>query len=198
MMSAMGDEHTTSAPWRTNLLSYVSRLDGRALVEINTVVIHATALPTLAMAREFAEVIHYPGSQTGNSGHFYIDQAGQIACWVSMDRVAHHTVGYNQTSLGIELVHPGRYPNWLDSDQQAWDVPYPEAQIDALVSLLRYLKNTLPQLHHIAGHDELDTTLVKASDDPTKTVRRKRDPGPTFPWPKVLEASQLMPLLPKH
>jgi N-acetylmuramoyl-L-alanine amidase len=32
----------------------------------------------------------------------------------------------------------------------------------------------------------LDLEQVPASDDPAVTVARKRDPGPLFPWARVL------------
>lgn len=192
----MTDFWTQNPRWTSDWLSYMTRLDRRALVEIHTVVIHATELPTLDMAREYAEVIHYPASQTGNSGHFYIDRDGLIYCWVHPDYIAHHTRGFNQSSLGIELVHLGRYPDWLASDRQSWDTPYPSAQINALVGLLETLTSALPQLHHIAGHDELDTSMVESSDDSSTQVRRKMDPGPTFPWSEVLARSQLVRLRP--
>lgn len=192
----MVDSWLDNTPWRVRLLPYILGLQSRALIEVNAIIIHATELPTLAMAREYAEVIHYPGSNTGNSGHFYVDPAGQVECWVTPDRVAHHVRGYNRPSIGIELVHPGRYPNWLASDQQEWTEPYPEAQIEALITLIQQLATRLPKLHHIAGHDELDRDWVEASDDPSQRVRRKLDPGPTFPWPRVIEATALQPLVP--
>jgi N-acetylmuramoyl-L-alanine amidase len=68
------------------------------------------------------------------------------------------------------------------------DEPYPGVQVDALVSLLRELQSMLPGLCRIAGHEDLDTTEVEASDDPSRKVRRKRDPGPLFPWRDVLGA----------
>jgi N-acetylmuramoyl-L-alanine amidase len=48
------------------------------------------------------------------------------------------------------------------------------------------LQSEIPSLRHVAGHEDLDTTEVAASDDPTMMVRRKRDPGPLFPWDRVL------------
>jgi N-acetylmuramoyl-L-alanine amidase len=33
-----------------------------------------------------------------------------------------------------------------------------------------------------------------ASDDPERRVPRKRDPGPLFPWPRVLAAVPLQEL----
>lgn len=193
----MLDPWLDDTPWRVRLLPYIQGLEARSLAEINAVIIHATELPDLAMAREYAEVIHYPASQTGNSGHFYITEDGEVECWVTPDRVAHHVRGYNRPSLGIELVHPGRYPNWLASDHQAWTQPYPAAQIDALIQLLNQLTVRLPKLYHIAGHDELDREWVEASDDPSQKVRRKLDPGPVFPWDRVMTATGLTPLVPR-
>jgi len=195
---AMDDSWLTNTPWQVRLLPNMVGLESRSLAEINTIVIHATELPDLAKARQFAEEIHYPGSQTGNSGHFYIDLDGTVECWVTPERVAHHVKGYNRPSIGIELVHPGRYPNWLSSEHQSWDTPYPEAQIEALIELINQLHVRLPQLHHIAGHDEMDQTLVTASDDPTKKVRRKLDPGPTFPWDEIYANTPLTPLISRN
>lgn len=172
-------------------LSYVDRLDERPLASIELVVIHATELPDLAMAREYGERIHYEGSQTGNSGHFYIDRDGSVHQWVPIERVAHHVRGYNEKSVGIELVNRGRWPDWLDSRRQEWPEDYSEAQIEALIVLLSELRSRLPGLRYIAGHDELDTGTVAASDDPAVEVRRKLDPGPRFPWDRVLDEGDL-------
>ncbi len=183
------------APPRIQLqpLPYVQRLGERAGTDIDLVVIHCTELPDLAMARTYGERVLYD-SGSGNSGHYYIDRDGSIVEYVPVDRIAHHVSGYNPQSIGIELVNTGRYPHWLDSRHQAMDEPYPDAQIAALIDLLQHLCTTLPSLHHIAGHEQLDTRDVEASDDPERRVPRKRDPGPLFPWPRVLAAVPLTPL----
>lgn len=179
------------AAFRTHLLPYVERLERRDPATIDRIVIHATELPDLATAREYGERIHYPESATGNSGHFYIDRDGRIERWVPIERIAHHVAGHNATTIGIELVHIGRYPDWLDSRRQTWPGDYPAAQIEALVELLADLKADLPGLKDLAGHDQLDTRTVPASDDATLSVRRKLDPGPNFPWDRVVEATGL-------
>ena len=175
-------------------LPYESRLQARPRTQIDLVVIHCTELPDLATAREYGERMHYTESGTGNSGHFYIDRDGAVHMWVSPGRVAHHTRGYNPRSIGIELVNTGRYPHWLDATHQAMDEPYTEAQIVALIALLRSLANDYPELRQIAGHEDLDTTEVEATDDPKRKVRRKRDPGPLFPWDRVIRESGLQRL----
>jgi len=167
-------------------LSYVDRLDSRSSEAIDLVVIHATELPDLDMAREYGERIHHEASQTGNSGHFYIDRDGSVHQWVPLERVAHHVRGFNERSIGIELVNQGRYPEWLDSRHQKWQEGYSHEQIESLTELLKSLESRLPNLQYIAGHDALDTGDIEASDQASLTVRRKIDPGPLFPWDEIM------------
>jgi N-acetylmuramoyl-L-alanine amidase len=173
-------------------LIYTRRLEERCTSAIVLVVIHATELPDLAMAREFGERVVHERSGTGNSGHFYIDRDGTVEQWVPLERVAHHVRGHNANSIGIELVHRGRWPDWFDAGHQDWSDPYPDEQITALIELLNALVSTLPNLKQIAGHDELDTDTIPASNDPKILIRRKLDPGPTFPWQRVLQAIPLI------
>jgi N-acetylmuramoyl-L-alanine amidase len=173
---------------RVDWLPYADRLAARPVEKIDLVVIHCTELPDLAMARRFGEEVRYADSQTGNSGHYYVDRDGSLHQYVPLDRVAHHTRGYNARSVGIELVNTGRYPDWLDSRHQAMDEPYTQAQVEALIALLRQLQSELPNLRSIVGHEDVDTDEVEATDNPLVKVRRKRDPGPLFPWDVVLGA----------
>lgn len=171
-------------------LPYARLLQARALTGVDLVVIHCTELPDLATAREYGERVVHP-SGTGNSGHYYVDRDGGVFRYVPDDRVAHHVRGRNEHSIGIELVNAGRYPDWFDSRRQAMTEAYPAAQIDALLALISHLRATLPNLQHVAGHEDLDTALVAASDDSSRQVPRKLDPGPLFPWPRVVPACGL-------
>ena len=177
-------------------LPYVDALAARELADIDTVVIHCTELPDLATARSYGERILYPASGTGNSGHYYIDRDGGIAEYVPPERIAHHTRGWNPRSIGIELVNTGRYPHWLDSRHQAMEEAYTDAQIESLVALLLDLQARIPSLVQIAGHEDLDTNRVPASDAADTLVQRKRDPGPLFPWQRVLASTTLQRLPP--
>jgi len=167
-------------------LSYTQRLEKRDPARIDLVVIHCTELPDLAMARVFGEKVHHSRSQTGNSGHFYIDRDGNIEQWVPLSRVANHVRGFNPQSIGIELVNNGRYPDWFQSTHQHMNEPYPGAQIAALAALLNHLTTQLPGLEDIAGHEDLDTAMLPSEDRPDIMIRRKLDPGPHFPWPEVM------------
>jgi len=171
-------------------LPYEERLEARPLAQVDLVVIHCTELPDLAVAREYGERVLYDAG-TGNSGHYYIDRDGTVHVFVRPERVANHTRGYNPRSVGIELVNTGRYPDWYDTRRQQMTEPYTQAQIDALVGLLAHLRAELPNLRLVAGHEDLDTARVSASDDPSQQVFRKRDPGPQFDWDAVVKASGL-------
>jgi N-acetylmuramoyl-L-alanine amidase len=171
-------------------LPYVDALPERAAAAVRRVVIHCTELPDLATAREYGEKVQH-ASGTGNSGHYYIDRDGAIHRYVPGTRIANHVRGHNPDSIGIELVNLGRYPDWHDSRRQQMTEPYPAAQIDALRQLLAQLRQEFPNLREIAGHEELDTAMVPASDAPDQEVRRKLDPGRCFPWDAISPACGL-------
>lgn len=187
---AMPPKNDTRPSLIVEPLPYIDRLEKRALAEIDLIVIHCTELPDMSMAREYGERVLYEAG-TGASGHFYIDRDGSMHEYVPLARTAHHTRGYNSRSIGIEIVNIGRYPNWLDSNNQVMTEPYTTEQMQALKFLLLRLKNECPNLQLIAGHEDLDTATVPASDDPNKMVFRKRDPGPQFPWQEILAAIDL-------
>ncbi len=172
-------------------LPYEHLLDERPQRQIELMVIHCTELPDLATARSYGERIHY-ASGTGNSGHYYVDRDGNTYQWVKPESIAHHTKGHNQQSIGIELVNTGRHPNWHHSEHQQPTEAYPDKQIDGLIALINHLHRSIPSLKHIAGHEDLDTSLMPASNDPKLQVRRKIDPGPLFPWQYVMQNTQLI------
>jgi len=186
---------TTPATPVLSPLPYESLLELRPRDRIDLVVIHCTELPDLASARSYGEQVLYD-SGTGNSGHFYIDRDGSVHQYVSVERVAHHVRGYNPRAIGIELVNTGRYPDWLAAGNQTMEETYTEAQVASLIGLLHSLETQLAALAYIAGHEDLDTTKVPASDDASVQVHRKLDPGPLFPWKRVMQATTLQRLRP--
>ena len=73
----------------------------------------------------------------------------------------------NSSSIGIEIVHPGYT---LGPNKEKLFAPFPQAQIDALMPLVRDIaKRHEIKPERILGHGEV-------------TPSYKEDPGPTFPW----------------
>ena len=78
----------------------------------------------------------------------------------------------NASSIGIEIVHPGFR---LGPDQERIYLPFQQAQIDALVPLVRdIVQRHQIRPERILGHGEV-------------TPSYKEDPGPTFPWQRLAE-----------
>ena len=176
---------------RQRPLPYSTALTQRDLGDVDLAVIHCTELPELSDARTMGEKIRYAGSGTGNSGHFYIDRNGQVENWVPVERVAHHVRGFNERSIGIELVNRGRYPHWWHADHQQMTEHYTVEQMASLSVLLQDLAQNLPTLSWVTGHEDLDQEQIPAEDDPGRLVSRKTDPGPLFPWSDLLVQTSL-------
>lgn len=83
----------------------------------------------------------------------------------------------NSSSIGIEIVHPGfalTPPDAAGRRERVY-LPFPEAQIDALIPLVRdIVKRHEIRPERILGHGEV-------------TPSYKEDPGPTFPWRRLAE-----------
>jgi N-acetylmuramoyl-L-alanine amidase len=168
------------------LVSWWESLTWRSPESVTTVVLHATEIPTLFGAWEFAErsAAESPDG-TGVCGHLYIDRDGSCHRFVPLDRVAAHAAGHNTPSIGIELVNTGRHPDHFDSRSQVPGEDFPVEQTSALVGLLAALRATHPGIVDLVRHSDLDQEMVPASDDPALRVRRRIDPGPRFPWAEV-------------
>lgn len=79
----------------------------------------------------------------------------------------------NASSIGIEIVNPGRRKNPDGSESY---VPFDEAQIDEVIALSQEIvarHGIRPE--RIVGHGEIQP-------------RSKQDPGPLFPWKRFHEA----------
>ncbi|MDP2005181.1 MAG: N-acetylmuramoyl-L-alanine amidase [Rubrivivax sp.] len=137
-------------------------------------------------------VIHYTVANFPNSmkilteqevsAHYLLSDEPQprIFRLVDENRRAWHSGGsawgpnkrLNSSSIGIEIVHPGfmQGPNG-----QRLYLPFPKAQIDALVPLVQdIVKRHQIRPERILGHGEV-------------TPSYKEDPGPTFPWQRLAE-----------
>ncbi|MFF5002057.1 N-acetylmuramoyl-L-alanine amidase [Streptomyces phaeochromogenes] len=163
-------------------------LPERDAEDISMIVLHATELPDMTAAWAEAEK-SASASESGRGvcGHIYVDRDGTVYRFVPFDRVAFHVQGFNTPSIGIELVNRGRYPNWFKSWGQEPEEKFPSAQIDALRTLLRSLREQYPTILELRRHSDLDNRLIPAEDQPEQMVRRRIDPGPLFPWTDVVQ-----------
>ena len=79
----------------------------------------------------------------------------------------------NAASIGIEIVHPGFK---LGPDKQRIYQPFPQAQINALIPLVKdIVARHQIRPDRVLGHGEV-------------TPAYKEDPGPTFPWQQLAQA----------
>jgi len=77
----------------------------------------------------------------------------------------------NNSSIGIEIVNAG----WKDTPQGRVYAPFPQAQIDALVPLVKDI---------VARHGIAPENVLGHSDI---APLRKQDPGPQFPWQRLAQ-----------
>lgn len=167
-------------------LLFARWLPRRELSDVTTVVLHCTELPTLGQARGTARrSLRLLPRPSYTAGHFYVDRDGTVERWVPEDRVVNHVAGHNRTSVGIELVNTGRFPHWHHSQMQEPEEEYPVVQVAATLGLLDVLAQRVPAATTLVRHSDVDERLVPATDDPSRCVRRRIDPGPHFPWAEV-------------
>ena len=116
------------------------------------------------------------------SSHYLLDDGEDFKIYRLVDesRRAYHAgqsswkgnTGLNASSIGIEIVNLG----WRDSDQGRVWPPYPQGQIDRLISLVKDI---------VKRHDITPDRVLAHSDI---APQRKQDPGPMFPWKQLADA----------
>lgn len=105
--------------------------------------------------------------------HYMIDRDGRLRVSVPEDRLAHHVFHYSERSIAVELVNDGDGRD-----------PYPAAQLDALVDLLRdIVKRRMIGRTGIKRHSDLDRAMLACD----QRRRRKVDPGAALPFESVLD-----------
>lgn len=116
------------------------------------------------------------------SAHYLITDDPQPVIYGLVDetRQANHAgysswKGYtqlNSSSVGIEIVNPG----FTESPEGRIWHPFPQAQIDTLMVLLRDImtRHGVPP-ENVIGHADI-------------APMRKQDPGPLFPWQQLAQA----------
>lgn len=153
-------------------ISFVERpspnFNDRKGESVQFLVIHCTEMATAEAA---IERLCDPATQV--SAHYVVDEQGTVYRLVAEDKRAWHAgVSYwdgktdlNSSSVGIEIANPG-------------EVPYPQAQMDAVIALSRDIVNRYNiRSSYIVAHSDI------APD-------RKQDPGALFDW-QAFSASNL-------
>lgn len=106
------------------------------------------------------------------SAHFLVARDGTITQLMPDNWMARHVIGLNYSSIGIENV--GGEGNSKDD--------LTEAQLEANIKLVKYLKAKYPTIEHLIGHHEYremeNTPLWLEKDDGYRTI--KADPGDRF------------------
>jgi len=125
-------------------------------VVVDTIVVHATVLNTpQEVVRRFAD------PRSGVSSHYTIDRDGSVIVHVDESLRAWHAgasrmpdgrVAANDFSIGIELV------NRNDGRD-----PYPQPQVDALVSLIMEVSTRHP-IRYIVSHAEIAVPPGRKTD----------------------------------
>lgn len=105
--------------------------------------------------------------------HYMVDRDGTRRASVPEDRVAHHVFRHSLRSIAVELINDGDGRD-----------PFPEAQLDALVALLKDLvRRHGLQPEQVKRHSDLDLARLPCAPE----RRRKVDPGDAYPHQRVLE-----------
>lgn len=117
----------------------------------------------------------------GVSIHYVVGRDGKVAVGLPESKVASHAIGWNQRSIGIELVNNGDGKD-----------PFPDAQIASLIRLVRDIRARHPHVRpdNIRRHSDVDRSTFPARKhgQACTTFRRKLDPGEAFPWSSFIEA----------
>jgi len=160
--------------------NFNARPDG----EVSLLVIHNISLPPAQFGTGKVQVFFQNGLDPDEhpyfaeiaalrvSAHFFIERDGAVTQFVSCNERAWHAgvscfagrENCNDFSLGIEL-------------EGTDELPFTDAQYDALVALIGVLQKAYPALtpEHICGHSDIAPT-------------RKTDPGPAFDWSRLRAA----------
>ena len=153
-----------------------ARSRGPKRTAIDQIIIHATGGPSCQSGRV---VFSDPGTVEriraffARSGavsiHYIVGRDGEVAKGVPEDEIAFHTNGFNDRSIGIELINRG---DGTDS--------FSEVQLAALAKLVEDIRRRHAiRLDNVVGHEDVDRSTFQCGG---RLVRRKQDPGRAFPW----------------
>ena len=156
---------------------------------VDALIIHSLGGPDCRDGRVFYKQIDGDADEwvrrfaalPGVSIHYVIGRDGTVATGISESLAASHAIGWNQRSIGIELVNNGDNRD-----------PFPRVQFDALVRLAREIRRRHPAiaLARVLRHSDVDHTNFPAAEFGAgcTAFRRKLDPGDAFPWDEFKRA----------
>ena len=159
-----------------------AKTSGKVRTEVNRVIIHSIGGPYC----KNGSVVYSPADGDAKRWigffnrhrvlgiHYVIDKKGNIEAGVPENQIANHAKGQNRDSIGIELINRG------DGIDQ-----FTEPQLGMLVAALRsIMKRWGIKKSGILAHAAVDSRHFECGG---KRVKAKPDPGPAFPWNRVLE-----------
>lgn len=156
---------------------------------VDTIIIHSLGGPDCQNGLRFFKTIDGNANDWAQifarlprvSIHYVIGRDGSIASGIPETMAASHAIGWNQRSIGIELVNNG---DGVDL--------FPARQIDALLRLTREIRERHPAIapERVLRHSDVDqTTFPRARHgEGCSAFRRKMDPGDAFPWDDFTKA----------
>lgn len=108
--------------------------------------------------------------------HYIVDRKGLVLSSISDERIANHALGWNDRSIGIELVNNG------DGSE---DIA--RLQLLALQGLIERLMEKYPSIskRRIFRHSDVDSRIFKCAG---YKVKLKQDPGKGFDYSQFLES----------
>ncbi len=159
-----------------------AKTSGKSRTTVNRVIIHSIGGPSCrdgtvvysAADGDAKRWIEFFNRHRVLGIHYVIDKSGQVEAGVPENQIANHAKGNNTDSIGIELVNRG----------DGVDV-YTEQQLGMLVAALRSITKRwgIPK-SGIVGHASVDERYFECAG---RRIKTKPDPGPAFPWERVLE-----------
>ena len=150
-----------------------------AVIDPKMIVVHYTVAPTLQSTMNIFQKAELSTSRTAIKGasqlnvsaQFVVDRDGSIyQIFPEETTFARHVIGLNYCAFGIENVGDNK------------DLPLTDAQLEANINLVKYLKNKYKTIEYLIGHQEYNLfrghQLWKETDPNYRT--EKSDPGISF------------------
>ena len=148
---------------------------------VDMVVIHSTGGPTCdaqnrpiwVSGGELEDNLRVIGAHPTLGIHWMIDRDGTVRASVPEAQLAHHVLKLSRRSIAVEVINDGDGRD-----------PFPPAQIDALVSLLKDIDQRHPALTRagVVRHSDVDHGRMPCAPE----RRRKVDLGDAYPHEEVL------------